>query len=382
MYFNEIVASLALLTVVVANYTDLRERIIPNRLTFSMIIIGVAIYLGYGAYLHDLFFAIKGAIGAGVTFAIGYAMWYLGAWAGGDVKLYAALGALLGGYTAPNIFTGHGLAFMNPPYPFFLTIFFNGIICLAPVLFGYVIVKSVQTEGVGRKIIRPLRESFPEILLAPFVIIAGSLLATELVSLAGLNVWIRLILSLVFVLLIYGLPRKLKAAVSLSLFGVGVYLYSLTILEYILYTFVAVFGIRLIISSLKVVNAEVLQREISITDLEEGMIPAEDIYERDGEAHRHEGPGFMERVKSFIRDRSGFRSLPDYDRLLADSSLAAGISEEQVEALQEQVEEGNLEDRIRIKEGLPFAPSFGLGVPIAIFLGDIYWWIVHLIGGL
>ncbi len=382
MYFNEIVALLALGTVIIANYTDLTERIIPNKLTFSMIIAGIALYLGYGAYRFNLYFALQGGIGALVAFAIGYGMWYIGGWAGGDVKLYTALAALLGGYTAPNVFTGHITSFVNPPYPFFLTILFNGIICLAPVLIIYVVVKSIKTEGVGEKVLEPFRESYKEILIAPFVIIGGSALALKLVSLGELADWSRFVISLVSIFILYRLPLKIKAPAAIGLTGIGMYFYGISAAKYLAFSFIFILGIRFAITSVKVVNREVLQEEIPISELDEGMIPGEDIYVKDGEAERYEGPGFLERAKNMIGESSGNESRQEWDKVLADSSIAAGVTEEQAEELKKHVEKGDIEDSIRIKQGLPFAPSFGLGVPIAIFLGDIYWLIIERISGI
>lgn len=372
MLFYKLVALLALVTVFIANYTDLKDRIIPNKLTFPMIASGVVLYLGYGIYRQDLIFAVKGGLGAGLTFSIGYGMWYVGGWAGGDVKLYTALGALLAGYSAP---------YEGAPYPFPITIFVNGIICIAPILIIYIIAKSIRTPEIGGKIVEPIRDSLSTLLVAPFVIIGGSILGSELAAFFGLSRIIQFILVIVFVFLIYRTPIKYRIPLALGANVYGVYLHSFLVLKFLAMAFAVLLGIRLIIVVIRVVNREVLQEEISMGELKEGMIPAETIYEKDDEVERYESPGVKEIARRIFSDPRNFQLKPDWDKVLADSSLAAGVSRYQVGVLRRHVREGRLEDHIRIKKGFPFAPSFALGVPIAIFYGDIYWWLVTVLGG-
>lgn len=375
MLFYDLVALLALGTVFVATYTDLKGRIIPNKLTFPMIVLGIALYLGYGAYQYDWIFAIRGGLGAGGAFAMGYGMWYIGGWAGGDVKLYTALGALLAGYSG-ELSSLSRASYLAAPYPFVLTVLLNGIICLAPVLFGYVIVKSIQTPGIGKKIIKPIQNAFPEILVTPFAIVGGSILGLEIAEFFTLGGVVEILIIIFLIFLIYQIPFKFEIPVVIGLVGYGFYQYSFSVLEFLGIAFAVVLGLRLLISTIKIMNREVLQEEISIDELKEGMIPAETIYEKNGEVHRHESPDLREMAKRLIQNPDNFRLKPESDKVLADSSLAAGVSRYQVGVLRRHVREERLEDHIRIKSGLPFAPSFALGVPIAIFLGDIYWKIV------
>lgn len=382
--FHDLVALLALGTVFIAIFTDLKERIIPNRLTFSMIAVGIALYLGFGVYKQDFFFAIQGGVWAGIAFALAYGFWYIGGWAGGDVKLYTALGALLGGYEASSLEIlpwGYGISYMAAPYPPLFTVLFNGVICLAPVLIAYVVIKSVRTPGIGGEIARPVRESVPGVLVVPFVIVGGSALGWELTSLFGFGDLSSFALAILIILLIYRLPLKFETPLAVGLTCLGIYLYSLSALKFLGITFLVVLAIRLVFSSAKVIDRRILQEKISIGELEEGMIPAETVYEENGEVRRYESPGLKERAKQILLNPSSFRPSADWDRVLADSRLAAGVSEDQVEALKGCVERGELEDHIRIKKGLPFAPSFALGATIAIFYGDIYWGLISLLAG-
>jgi Flp pilus assembly protein protease CpaA len=131
----------------------MKKRIIPNRLTFPLIGIGIVFYALLGVLSSlglagpspvfarwGLWIIFLGAFGAAFAFGIGYALWLTGGWAGGDVKLFTALGALLPFYAAP--FTG------NIPYPFPITILFNSVIVMLPVLLVYSLIRRARGQSV------------------------------------------------------------------------------------------------------------------------------------------------------------------------------------------------------------------------------------------
>ena len=232
----------------VAIYTDMRWRIIPNKLNFPMTIFGVAFYLLLGLNNGDLITAISGALGAAICFVIGYALWLTGGWAGGDVKLFTALGALLYGYRMP---VG------NPIYPIPLTILFNSIIAIVPVLIVYSLIRRAQGQRV-------------------------------------------------------------------------------------------------------------LYDQVKITELKEGMIPAETIYEKGGRIGRWS---------------SRFSLRKEWDKTYTNTRRASGLTRYQVGALKKLVRVKRIGNHIKIKKGLPFAPALGAGVFIAVFYGDIYWQLVFRLFG-
>jgi len=242
-------AAVALVAVCIANYTDLRKRIIPDKLTLLLIVVGIVFYLLLGILRGDIWVAISGGLGAAVAFAIGYALWLTGGWAGGDVKLFTALGALLPTYKAHCV----SAPYASAPYPFFpLTILFNSVIIILPVLLIYAAICRIRGRAV-------------------------------------------------------------------------------------------------------------FYEGIKITELKEGMIPAEMIYEKDGKVGRWS---------------SRFGLKPKWDRIYANPSRAAGVTRYQVGALKRLVRERKLKNHIRIKRGMPFAPALGLGVFVSVFYGDIYWRII------
>lgn len=249
--FELIPVAIALVAVSIAVYTDMRWRIIPNRLNYPLIVFGVIFYILLGIFRWDILTAVSGAIGAAISFAIGYAMWLTGGWAGGDVKLFTALGALL-----PRFYP----LYSSSPYSavfFPLTILLNSVIVAIPALLVYATVCRVMGRGV-------------------------------------------------------------------------------------------------------------LYERVKISELKEGIIPAETIYEKGGKIGRWSS-------------RFGLR--PKWDRTYTNPSRAAGLTRYQVGALKRLVRARKLKNEIKIKRGIPFAPALAAGAFIAVLYGDVYWRLVLALQG-
>ncbi len=250
---EHIPAAIALGAVCIAIYTDLRWRIIPDKLNFPLIAGGILFYFMLGIYQGDLWTMASGAMGAAIAFGIGYAMWLTGGWAGGDVKLFTALGALL-----PAFSPAHVPAPYSSTYPLFpLTILLNSVIAAIPVLLVYAGVCRIRGHGA-------------------------------------------------------------------------------------------------------------LYEHIKITELREGIIPAETIYEKDGKIGRWS---------------SRFPSKPRWDRTFTNPRRAAGLTRYQVSALKRLVRARKLKNEIKIKKGIPFAPALGAGVFVAVLYGDLYWRFMLMLQG-
>src|ERR1039458_9832200 len=136
---------IAVVACVYASYSDLKEGVIRNKLTFPLIAIGIvlnAIYVFTST--ASIFLFIECVVVTGVIFALGYIFWKMGAWAGGDVKLFTALAALLPFYAIPLYpplvnYQILGLQFpAEAIYPFPFTLIINSILSILPFLLIYV----------------------------------------------------------------------------------------------------------------------------------------------------------------------------------------------------------------------------------------------------
>ena len=79
--------------VVVAAISDLRTRRVPNWLTFSGLVVAIALNWFLSGELAGLWFSLQGL---GLAFGVYFALYLLRAMGAGDVKLMAFLGAAAG----------------------------------------------------------------------------------------------------------------------------------------------------------------------------------------------------------------------------------------------------------------------------------------------
>jgi len=127
--------AVSLIVVIVASYTDLKKRVVPNRLTYSLIAGGIVFWLLVGLWHLDIWIAVSGFFGASLAFIIGYGVWLARGWGGGDVKMFTALGALLPLYG-------------SAPYPFPLTIFLNSLMIVALIIVPYNLVCYIRKRQI------------------------------------------------------------------------------------------------------------------------------------------------------------------------------------------------------------------------------------------
>lgn len=100
IYAQRAVVPVVIAVIAIAAYTDWRWRLIKNTLTLPAMALGLLLhFLGNG-----WFGLLSGLAGLAVGFALMTIPLALGQMGGGDVKLMAALGSLLGAYAILNVF--------------------------------------------------------------------------------------------------------------------------------------------------------------------------------------------------------------------------------------------------------------------------------------
>jgi prepilin peptidase CpaA len=99
--YGLLMAAPAVAMLLIAAATDLRDRRIPNWLTFSLILSGVAQSIAFPGVVTTPWESLGGF---GVGFALTFALFAMGAVGGGDVKLLAGLGAWFGPLAAFQLF--------------------------------------------------------------------------------------------------------------------------------------------------------------------------------------------------------------------------------------------------------------------------------------
>lgn len=100
LYSQRAVVPAVFAVIAIAAYTDCRWRLIKNILTFPAIALGLLLHFLGGGWTGLTF----GLLGLAAGFGLMLIPFVFGQMGGGDVKLMAALGSLLGAYAIMNVF--------------------------------------------------------------------------------------------------------------------------------------------------------------------------------------------------------------------------------------------------------------------------------------
>tara|TARA_B100002003_G_C14145465_1_gene550731 strand:+ start:1137 stop:1991 length:855 start_codon:yes stop_codon:yes gene_type:complete len=91
-----ILVSIALIYLLIASYTDIKTREVPDWLNFSLVPLALGVRLIYSLAVNEYSVIIDGLVGFAAFFVLALVMFYTGQWGGGDSKLLMGLGALIG----------------------------------------------------------------------------------------------------------------------------------------------------------------------------------------------------------------------------------------------------------------------------------------------
>lgn len=157
LFFMFIQNSIIFIATLVAVYTDLKKREVPNFISYFLIAFGIgSAAIGSAAIgsAKPILFSIVGAV---MFYVFGAALYYMGVWGGGDAKLL----------------TGFGASLANVPavvaWPFLLTILFNVLFFGA--LLG-IVFSAILFIRHWKKVIAEARQLLRKYKLVVFVLYA------------------------------------------------------------------------------------------------------------------------------------------------------------------------------------------------------------------
>ncbi len=220
------VFSLAVLAV--ATYTDIRQRRIPDWLTYSSTALGVIYWLILGNY--SVLLHVAG------TFALAYLLYRIGLWAGGDVKLFTALAAL-----NPYFVTVFGYS-----VPFVLALFLSSLLSAFVLGFPWMLFLALRDPELRQILARDALR-----ILVKSVVTAVSF---TILGLAG-----------IFVVLL-PFPVDVFSAIALAIFRPNVSKYAL----YSLSLFATGLFFRIL-----ALRGRIFRKRVSVDSLREGDVPAD-----------------------------------------------------------------------------------------------------------
>ncbi len=369
---------IAIIACFYASYTDLKTGIIQNKLTFSLIGLGLILNAVYAFMINNIWFIITGLIFTALIFAVGYIFWKLGAWAGGDVKLFTALAALLPSYPLVLNYNILGVAFpIVSTYGFPFTLIINSILAILPFLLIYVLYIAVMKKPyLVDELLTPVKEYKKNSVLALVITLVVILTYYYIYPLLPYQILIlALILIYILTFIISKAPNRIKAVV-ISILTVFVLYNNFNNLSFIssmvilfMLTFISLTIIGIIVKLLGSVNKKALQDEYKIDNLKEGMIPAYNMYERDGEVYVDD-KSFFNKIRESVKNSDPAGITAPKGKLLI-SSMAAGLTDDDIDLLKKLSEENKISSKFKIKRGVPFAPSIFIGLLISLFIGDL-----------
>ena len=372
IYIPLITVIIAIAACIYASYSDLKRGIIPNKLTFPLIAIGIVLNGIYAFMIGEFLFILVCVVVTGVIFGLGYLFWKMGAWAGGDVKLFTALAALIP--FAP-VFVSYQILGVPFPvegvYPFPLTLIINSILSILPFLLIYVFYVVVKTKPhlIG-ELTAPIKKDYKKNIVLTLVITSAVTLTYFISQQLRIQIIIiSLILIYLLALVISKLPNYVKAVlVSVVTAAALFYNFKVTLIS-IVVLFISIIIIEIVKKLLTTVSKEALQDDYPLEKLHEGMIPAYNLYQRDDEIYVDD-KSFTDKIKETFKTRDfSILTAPPGKRLVG--TMAAGLTSKDIDLLKKLKDEDKIPNTFRVKKGVPFAPSIFIGLLISIFVGDL-----------
>ncbi len=354
---------------VIASYTDFKQRIIPDWVSYGMIVAGLAL-AAYESFLSQSLTPLfwSASITAGV-FVLAYVFWRAGAWAGGDVKLFTGLAALnpfnpfsLGDFFHLSFVWGGKELLFAGTLPFFmLNLFMASVIVLMPYS-AFLAFTALHQKSNRKEFLTISRDALIRSLEWGLVII----LFTHALNYFSLST--LLIIPFLFAVgFIHSVLRKGLAV--LSVVGILTTIISSDFIPSILGVLIFV---NFLFAWYGFAQRHVLTTRKKISDLNDGDIPGEWIGLRNGKVVREDGVSFKTIIKAGVeRDlETIMRTFKSSGDAWADPRQAAGVYPEDIAKLQRAVKNGQLEDVIKIKASAPFAPAVLLAYVLLTVLGD------------
>lgn len=371
---------IALLACFYAGYTDLTRGIVKNKLTFSLIGIGIVLNAIYAIMIGKISYIITCLLLTAIIYAMGYAFWRIKAWAGGDAKLFTGLAALLPFY--PDI-VNYNIFGVNFPivaaYGFPFTLVINSLLSVFPFLLIYLLYIIIRNKSeLLDELTAPIKEYKKNIVLT--LVITSSVTLTmfityyfNLSSYLGYQlIIVSLILIYLLTLVISKMPNRIKAIIISILIIFGLYnnLNNLFLaLSSMLVLFIIITLTGILRNLLFSVNKKALQDTYKIEDLKEEMILAHSLYEDENKVY-FDDKSLINKVKESIDSGDPFGFMKPKGKFLI-GSMAAGLTNDDIHLLKKLYKENKIPNEVKIKKGFHFVPSMFMGLVISLFVGDL-----------
>ncbi|MCX8158305.1 MAG: A24 family peptidase [Candidatus Diapherotrites archaeon] len=367
---------LSIFGLVYASYTDLKERIVPDHLSYFLIFAGLFLHLIMSLFFNNFIYLISSIAASILAFLIALIFWKLGFWAGGDVKLFTAIASLnpINYSMFSNFFPAKTFSFgYNLPI-FPLSLFFFSILAMFPYAALITLSRFYKNNELRNLFFLSIKNNFSKVFI--FSIFYTSL--PIVLNFLGVSHLKSIILLIVFVFLLLTNIAKTK---TFDLISIAIFLFSFifqqTVLLDLFINFI-ILSLIFVFFELIFLSRNAMRKKIKIKDIKEGMIVSDLIVEKDGVIKKIDFPSttsVLNKLKNNKLDEVlfflGIGECP-YGKVIATPKSAAGLTKEAVIKIKELAKHSGI-DYITITESAPFVPAVLLGYLCLHFTGDILW---------
>lgn len=351
-----------------ASITDIKERLVDDRIPVALVVIGIILYLTAGIFFSRWEWLFFGAIIAGITFAAAYFLWRIGFWAGGDVKLFAGIAFLnpfnwagISGLIGENTFFSIS---SDPIFPFSLFVF--SVIALLPVGLGMGFFKLFKKPEQLKNIFPNPLQKIIGIALFSLFIIGSEIVLKKL----GLSSFIVLALIVLFGLV----PAKIRKILGIGFGLTGIFFSGQSFAGNAIQLFTAVLAVFLVFKLLFSLR-KLFRIKKQVLQLKEGDIPAVDIIETKNGIEIREEKSLLEMLKN-QKKQGLLKNIPETTRTVCSSRRAGGLEKEQIQELIALFRQKKIPEEITLKESTAFVPAILVAYLFLNIIGNPLWLLI------
>lgn len=361
--------SISLLALAYGTYTDFKERIVNNWATYGLIFAGL---LGHGIWAsienNPMIFAYSLGITI-ATFILSYSLYKLGAWAGGDVKMFTGLAAA--NPFNPNILTTLGLInipiFQTIQLPIFpASLFIFSLLSMLP--YGAMLAFTRLLKNKKEK--EKFKQEFKNRLMQAVEV--GAIVAGLTAILGTINITQWLILPLLFITAF--LPKKAKAMAAGLLLLFGLWQDPKMAGEQFIGITAFLTGFYILFKLYKL-SKVLMRKKIPMQNLEEGMISAQTLIQTGKKIEIMPDIETKKLIKYFVTNKmnKAMQLIQPKGKTIVSSRSAGGLTGEEILLLKKLAKENKVPKELLIKESAPFVPAILIAYVLLNIVGDVIW---------
>ncbi|MEK6957449.1 MAG: A24 family peptidase [archaeon] len=370
MVFSSLYFFLTLITLLIATYTDLRKRIVPNRLTYTIAGTGIIlkIFESLNAQaIEPILFAFAAAT---IAFVVSYALYRMGAWAGGDVKLVTAL-AIINPVNYGILRDALGLQgqlLSTTPLPIFaVTLIVASIFSMLPLGILMALTASLKHKEVFARTMKAVASKATGILGAG-IFAAG---VETILSKSGIELfWVLpIMVAAAFI------PKKARNAAIIISAVAGL----LVSAQNLLFNSIAIAVPLVCVYFLWKLYAEsrefAFREKIETAKITEGMIPDYYLVEKGGKIIPVEAPSIKSVIKQLMDNKieNALKAYKVPGNVFSSPREAGGLTEEAAKELRKKALQGNAPKQLVVRKTAAFVPAILIAYIALQFTGDLIW---------